>query len=251
MITQIKKEFLELIRSYRLLILVGIFLIVGMLSPLTARFMNEILKFATESEEGLNIIISKEPSVADSWFQYNNNISQIGNFAFVFIFFDFINYEKESGKLVIPFSKGLSPTRLLSSKILTTIITYIFITLVSYLICLFYTKILFDEVALNNSLYIYTLNVTYGIFIVSIIALANTIMNTRWITLLVVAAMLFIPSVVLTLLNVDITTPFSISSFNVLQYFNTNIKLNLFVIVIEILIIYLLSFILIRNKRFY
>lgn len=70
-----KKELLEVWRTKRLLILLVVFIIFGILSPLMAKLTPEILKSSFGSEVQLTI---PEPTSIDSWVQFYKNITQMG-----------------------------------------------------------------------------------------------------------------------------------------------------------------------------
>ena len=71
----IKKELLESLRQYRLFILLTVFIVFGLLSPATAKFMPELLKSLTA--EGITITLPP-PVYLDSWLQFFKNMSQMG-----------------------------------------------------------------------------------------------------------------------------------------------------------------------------
>lgn len=74
----VRLEWLRLSRTYRLLILVVVFAFFGLVGPLTAAYLPEIVGLATQSE-GLGTAIDlPEPVPADGVVQYIGNISQLG-----------------------------------------------------------------------------------------------------------------------------------------------------------------------------
>ena len=76
----IQKEIRENSRNYKFFILGIIFAIVGLLSPLSARFLPELME--TLMDENITIILA-EPTYIDSWLQFFSNINQIALVAFV------------------------------------------------------------------------------------------------------------------------------------------------------------------------
>lgn len=74
----LRLEWLRLWRTYRLMVLVVVFALFGLLGPLTAAFLPEIVSLATQSE-GLGTAIDlPEPVPADGIAQFIGNISQLG-----------------------------------------------------------------------------------------------------------------------------------------------------------------------------
>ena len=79
-----KKEFFESLATFRLYILLAVFLILGMMSPLIAKLMPEILNLAGGMTPGFNIQMP-EPVMMDAWLQFFKNTGQMGMLALVII----------------------------------------------------------------------------------------------------------------------------------------------------------------------
>ena len=71
-------EWLRLWRTYRLLILVVVFAFFGLLGPLTAAYLPELISLASQSEDLGMAIELPDPVPADGIAQYIGNISQLG-----------------------------------------------------------------------------------------------------------------------------------------------------------------------------
>lgn len=74
----VRLEWLRLWRTYRLLVLVVVFAFFGLLGPLTAAFLPEIVSLASQSEGLGQAIELPEPVPPDGIAQYIGNISQLG-----------------------------------------------------------------------------------------------------------------------------------------------------------------------------
>lgn len=66
-LAMIKKEFLESIRTFKLLIVVLVFLLFGMLNPVTAKIMPKLL--SSFLPEGMTVTLAA-PHAIDSWIQF-------------------------------------------------------------------------------------------------------------------------------------------------------------------------------------
>lgn len=122
-----KKEIMENTRNFRLLIMIVLFVIFGMMSPLSARFMSEIVaSFAPELQNAI-----PESTAIDSWIQFYKNISQLGFSIMIILFSNCMSSEYSKGTLVIMLTKGL-PRR---TVILSKYIVAVSIMTVSYWIC--------------------------------------------------------------------------------------------------------------------
>ncbi len=60
----VKKEFCEQVRTYKLLVTGLVFLLLGMMNPLTAKFMPELI--SNFMPAGMSIEMT-EPTMMDSW----------------------------------------------------------------------------------------------------------------------------------------------------------------------------------------
>ena len=77
------KEFVETARTYKLLIMASVFLILGMMNPITAKITPQLLKSLMPA--GMEITIG-EPTAMDSWAQFFKNIPQMGLIVLVIVF---------------------------------------------------------------------------------------------------------------------------------------------------------------------
>ncbi len=108
-----KKEFIEAVRTYRLLILAAVFLLFGMMNPITAKITPRLLE--SLMPEGVQITIT-EPTAMDSWAQFFKNVPQMGLFVVVILFSGILANEFSRGTLVNMLSKGLPRRVVILSK---------------------------------------------------------------------------------------------------------------------------------------
>ena len=108
-----KKEVCELTRTHKLTVLGLVFLLFGIMNPLAAKFMPEILVSALPS--GMSITLP-EPSAMDSWGQFFKNISQMGMIVVVILFGGIMSNELSRGTLTHLLTKGLSRKTVILSK---------------------------------------------------------------------------------------------------------------------------------------
>lgn len=99
-----KKEFTEFTRTYKLLILGLVFLLFGIMSPLAAKYMPEIISQFMPA--GMEIEVSA-PTALDSWMQFFKNVSQLGLFVAVILFGGIMSSEYSRGTLIHMLTKGL------------------------------------------------------------------------------------------------------------------------------------------------
>lgn len=138
----LKNEIAEQIRSGKSIVIVFVFLFFGILSPITAMYMPEIIGSISESQ---NIkIVVPEPTWLDAVTQYVKNLSQMGSFILIIVYMGVIAREKENGILVFLLVKPVKRSIYVMSK-------YISVTLAAsvgiagaFVASTFYTYIFFD-----------------------------------------------------------------------------------------------------------
>ncbi|MBN1223475.1 MAG: ABC transporter permease subunit [Candidatus Aminicenantes bacterium] len=71
-----KKEWKESIRRYRLVVIVGVLLLIGVISPVSAKLLPKMMEMlATQANtQGFEFTYDKEPTPQDALIQYNKNL---------------------------------------------------------------------------------------------------------------------------------------------------------------------------------
>lgn len=109
----LKKEFLESTRTSRLWVMLVIFFILGVISPLLAKLMPELV--ANFMPDGMAITVP-EPTALDSWTQFFKNVGQLGLIVMVILFSSLLSGEFTRGTLINMLSKGLCRNTVILSK---------------------------------------------------------------------------------------------------------------------------------------
>ena len=138
----LKKEVNEGLKTYKLPILLCIFFIFGVLSPMTAKFLPRLLPSLLG--EGMNFEIPEASSV-DSWTQYFKNINQLGFVVVILIFSGIMSQELEKGTLINLLTKGLSRSTVILSKMTYMVLAWTMNLFVSFLITWGYTVYYFSD----------------------------------------------------------------------------------------------------------
>jgi len=141
------KEFMENLRTKRLLVLACVFLFFAMTSPLLTRYMGEFFAMIMPAgdEMGAAVIAAMgTPTWEDSYIQLYGNLGQIGALTVLLLFMGSILREKRSGSADLVFTKGLGPTAFVLAKFTAAGALTLAMTLVSTLVGYIYTLILFE-----------------------------------------------------------------------------------------------------------
>jgi len=110
----VRKELLESWRTYRLPVVAGLFLLVGLTSPLLARFLPEIIKAAGGDQ--LGTVQLPTPTTADAVDQLWKNLAQFGAFAAIILAMGAVATERDRGTAAFILSKTATRGAFLGAK---------------------------------------------------------------------------------------------------------------------------------------
>ena len=190
-----KKELLENIRTYKLLIMLTVFLIFGIMNPLTAKLTPELL--AKFMPEGMSITVP-EPSSLDSWAQFFKNSQQMGFIVMVLVFSGILGTELSKGTLINLLTKGLSRQAVIIAKYASMLLIWTMSILTSFLVTWAYTVYLFPDGRGENVLFSVLCLWLFGAFLLALLLFAATLVKSSYGSLLITGAVI----IVLTLCNV-------------------------------------------------
>lgn len=137
----LRKELLESWRTRRLPVAVAIFAIIGIISPLTARYLPEIMKAALGDQLTIPI---PTPTSADAIAQLQKNLGQFGAFAAIVLAMSAVAPEKERGTAAFVLTKPASRAAFLGAKLIVLAFVLLLSTMVAVLIGWAYTAVLFE-----------------------------------------------------------------------------------------------------------
>jgi ABC-2 type transport system permease protein len=136
----LRKELLEQWRTARLPLVATVFLLVGLSSPLLARFTPEILKAVGG---GQFTIVLPTPTDADAYDQLAKNLGQFGAIIAVLLAMGSVATEKERGTAALILTKPASRGAFLLAKLVAIATTLGIATAVAGAGAWFYTLVLF------------------------------------------------------------------------------------------------------------
>lgn len=172
----LKKEIMEILKTIKIIILPVLFLFFGILSPLSAKYINQILALAGE-QQGIKITLP-DPTYIQAYEQLFKNIYFMMIVVLILVFAGCIAEEKIKGTAILVLTKNLSRTGFVLGKLIAAVLLFS----LSYIICtaafLYYTYLLFP-VFINSSTWLALLAFwVYGIFIISLTLLASILART-------------------------------------------------------------------------
>lgn len=173
----LKKEIMEQVRTYRFLILITVFFIFGVISPITAKLMPEIA--TSFMPEGFNLIIP-EPTAIDSWTQFFKNTTQMGLILIAIIFSTSLSKEVSKGTLINMLTKGLSRTTVILAKLTAMVVNFTISLALAFIVCLWYTVYLFGSEGVYNIGFSLFCSWLFGVFLLSILLFGQTLIKSSY-----------------------------------------------------------------------
>jgi ABC-2 type transport system permease protein len=137
----VRKELIQQWRTRRLLVVMAVFVLFGLTSPLVAKMLPEIMKSIAGAEQFADLIPT--PTAVDAMTQYIKNLTQFGFMLAILLGMNAVAGEKESGTAAMILSKPMPRWAFVLSKFSAQALVYLLAFLVAGLGAYYYTVILF------------------------------------------------------------------------------------------------------------
>jgi ABC-2 type transport system permease protein len=147
----LRKELLEAWRSQRLLVVGVVFVILGVISPVGAKYLPELLKAVGTGQQGVQVIVPP-PTVNDAIAQFLKNVAGTGVFVALLLPMGAVAREKEQGTASFVLTKPVSRQSFLAAKALALGVILTVGVALATLAAYFYTALLFKPVPVGDFL---------------------------------------------------------------------------------------------------
>lgn len=144
----LRKELRESWRTGRLPVVALVFFALGLISPLTAKYLPDILQSST----GAVKIILPPPQVADAVDQFLKNVGSNGIFVAILLAMGVVAREKERGTAAFVLAKPLTRPAFLAAKVVALLVTLGTGVVVAAIADYLYTALLFKPLPLGGFL---------------------------------------------------------------------------------------------------
>ncbi|MCL2411510.1 MAG: ABC transporter permease [Treponema sp.] len=195
----------------------AVFFVLGMISPLTARFMPQIITWAMESDptmRGMDFAalgFFTEPSAIDSWAQFFGNVGQMGLFVLVVVFAGFLSSEISNGTLTIILTKGLSRSSVILSKLTNAIFIWTISLGLAFATCQFYTFYLFPKNILQDLFFAVFCLWLLGVFLLTLTMLMAALTTKSYICMLAAGTVVIFLNIINIIPNVSRYNPVTLA----------------------------------------
>lgn len=206
-----KKELQEQIRTYKWLIMLAVFFLIGMMSPVLAKVMPDMLSGMKINSVTFTV---GEVKVSDAYAQFFKNAVQMGIFALLLVFGGTLSNELAKGTLINILSKGLPRYTVLLSKYTAAVVLWTVGYVLSVLTDFGYTLYLFKDATVDNLFFSNFCLWLFGCFVLALIFLSSTLIPGYFgglvFTFIIIIAMLTVNA----LPNVLNYNPITLASVN-------------------------------------
>lgn len=217
----LQKEWREHVRNYRILWLPLVFLLLGMMDPLTYYFMDDLLQAVGNLPDGMQITIP-EVNAVDMIVATAGQLLSIGTIIFIALYCSSISGERKNGTATLLYVRPVHGGVIFMSKwvmaaFMGALTTFCAIAASGYYAEIFYGQLPIGRVALFVGIYF--------VFLLAVITF--TLMLSAWTTTAIAAATSIIVTIVGMMLDSMIGaywvySPFKISAYG-LQYVESGV----------------------------
>ncbi|MCC7353100.1 MAG: ABC transporter permease [Anaerolineae bacterium] len=174
----LRKELLELWRTYKMLAMGLVFLLFGLLSPAMAKLTPELLKMVGTSQPGVVIQIPP-PTTVDALDQYLKNLTQLCTLVLILVAMGVVARERERGTAVLTLSKPVGRGAFLAAKFASLAALLAGSLVVSAAFCYLYTVLLFGSLDAWLFLQANLLLAEYLLVILALTFLGSTLLRSQ------------------------------------------------------------------------
>ncbi|MGX6978717.1 ABC transporter permease [Vagococcus elongatus] len=185
----LKKEIFSSLKNYHVYILSGVFLLLGILNVLTAKFTPKLIETLVSKEMAEAL---PSPTGMDVWLQFHKNVTQMGLIVIVLFFSTILTKEYQKGSLTILLTKGLKRRSVIVAKWAWLVTSFTFYYFLSVGITFIYAYLYFEQVvygSLGFGLFALWL---FGLLICTLIILGSVIGRQSYTVLIFVVGCLIV-----------------------------------------------------------
>lgn len=137
----LRKELAEAWQTRRLPVVAGLFAVIGMLSPLTARYLPEIMQAALGDQLPVTL---PAPTTIDAVQQLQKNLAQLGALAAIALAMGSVSGELDRGTAALVLAQPVTRPAFLAAKLVAIGVVLAIATLFAALAAFVYTAVLFE-----------------------------------------------------------------------------------------------------------
>ena len=139
----VAKEMLETRKTWRLWVLPGVLIFLGLTTPIMAAVTPAILKATAQRQPGV-VIHFPTPTAIDSYAQFLGNLAQLALLVVIITGAAAVAGERRAGTAVLVLTKPLSRAAFVWAKVVANLAVLVIATAIGTALCIAVTAVLFD-----------------------------------------------------------------------------------------------------------
>ena len=140
----LRKELLETRKTWRLWVLPGLLVFIGLSTPILAALTPTLLKMTAGRQPGV-VVKFPEPTSLDAYAQFMGNLAQLALLVIIITGAAAVASERRGGTAVLVLTKPLSRTSFVWAKVIANLVIVLVATAIGAALCVLVTLALFDS----------------------------------------------------------------------------------------------------------
>ena len=174
----LRKEMRETRHTWRLWVMPGLLLFLGVTAPVITALTPKILELAAKSSPGITVT-SAQPVARDSYVQFVGNLQQLALLAIIIAVSGAISGEIRSGTAALVLTKPISRPAFVIGKALNACALILASTVVGSVVCIGVTAALFGLGPVGHFVFAVALWLVYAVLFVAIMLLLSVRMRSQ------------------------------------------------------------------------
>lgn len=175
----LRKEFMDIARTGRLVIIVLLFVLCGIMNPAIAKLTPWLMEmFASTMEDSGFVLTNIQVDAMTSWTQFFKNLP-IVLIAFVLIFSDIFTKEYKMGTLLLVLTKGLSRYKVVLAKMALLLLLWTFGYGLCFGITYGYNAYFWDNSVAHSLFSAVTVWWLFGVWVICLMVLFSSLMQSN------------------------------------------------------------------------
>lgn len=172
------KEIREILRTWRIWVLPGILLVVGLSSPVLAAITPWLLESVTADQPDV-VVQMPDPDATDAYIQWAQQLVQIALLALVIAVAGIVSNERRNGTAVLVLTKPVSRAAFILAKFSAQTLLLIVGLIPATIVCWLMTRAIFDEAPVQVLIESTLLFLVLGILFIGVQTLTSTLVNSQ------------------------------------------------------------------------
>lgn len=174
----LRKELIEIRRTWRIWVLPGILLFVAITSPILAEITPELVRSLAKDQPGVVIEIP-EPVALDAYRQFISQVSQLVLLALIIASAGIVSGESRAGTAVLVLSKPVSRNAFVVAKVIAQSALLIVATVAAAVICWLMTLAIFGSAPVTELVQSTALWLLLALLFVCLMTLLSVLVNAQ------------------------------------------------------------------------